>query len=206
MLTDKCKAIIDEAMTAGGDLTKLSAEAVAHIESCLECRKSLKAVEAIKASAVSVIPVASAAALRSKIASNLEASMEARRAMAGGKAAAKILFGTGSVVLGLIVGVAVTLGVLCLGNKNEASVDASRRNDVVEVSQVATSSSNVSVVSQTATSSSEVGDEVVESTEEKVADDSNIASSDGNTSMKSNEPPCEQAETTIPSVAEDNNQ
>jgi len=204
MLTDKCKAIIDEAMTAGGDLTKLSAEAVAHIESCLECRKSLKAVEAIKASAVSVIPVASAA-LRSKIASNLEASMEARRAMAGGKAAAKILFGTGSLVLGLIVGIAVTLGVLCLGNKNEASVDPSRRNDVVEVSQVATSSSNLSVVSQTATSSSEVGNEVVESTEEKSADDSNITSSDGNTNMKSNEPPCEQAETTIPSVAEDNN-
>ena len=119
MLTDKCNAIIDEAITAGGDLTKLSAEATAHIETCLECRKSLESIKALKASAVSVIPlVASDTALKAKIASNLESAMAARRAASGSAVATKTTLGIGSVLLGVGLCGVIACGIV-LSNKSD---------------------------------------------------------------------------------------
>ena len=141
MLTDKCNAIIDEAITAGGDLTKLSAEAVAHIETCLECRKSLESIKTLKASAGSVIPVVAAdAALKTKIASSLEGAMAARRAASASAASTKTLLGVGSVLLGIGLCGAIACGIICLDNKNGMAYKPVQDNsNKSRVEQVATS-------------------------------------------------------------------
>ena len=126
MITAQCQAIIDEAITAGGDLSKLSAEAVAHLETCIECRRSLESIKALKASTTSVIPIAaSSLALKGKIATKLEGAMQARRA-AIASTAAKSSIGAGSILLGLGLCGAITCGVVFLSNnKNYSKVDSS---------------------------------------------------------------------------------
>ncbi len=165
MLTDKCNAIIDEAITAGGDLTKLSAEAVAHIETCLECRKSLESIKALKASAVSVIPlVAADTALKAKIASNLESVMAARRAASSGVGATKTLLGVGSVLLGVGLCGAIACGVVCLENKSGiASKPIQNNSNISTVEQVATSTVKTKVVDkseQAVSKVNEMGDNI----------------------------------------------
>ena len=148
MLTDKCNAIIDEAITAGGDLTKLSAEAAAHIETCLECRKSLESINALKASAVSVIPlVAADAALKTKIASGLEGAMAARRA-ASSVAATKTLLGVSSVLLGVGLLGAIACGIMVFDNRSGMALkpiqDNSNKSSIEQVVASSSVDTNVS--------------------------------------------------------------
>lgn len=144
MLTEQCKIIIDDAITAGGDLTKLSSEAVAHIETCIECRRSLESIKALKASTASVIPIASLA-LKNKIASNLEGAMQARRAASVASTATKSVIGTGSVILGLGLCGAITCGVVLLSNnKNYSDMSNSKSQINGSVVSVQKESSSVS--------------------------------------------------------------
>jgi len=119
MLTEKCKVIIDEAITSGGNLTKLSPEALAHLETCVECQRSLGSIKALKASSASVIPLASLA-LKAKISSKLAGAMQARRiAEATASATAKTSLATGSIIIGIGMAGAVFLGAVLSDNKSE---------------------------------------------------------------------------------------
>ena len=120
MLTDKCKAVIDEALATNGNYAILSVEASAHLESCLECRRSLESIKALKASAASVIPAVSPA-LKAKIASSLEGAMQARKAATAGSSLTKPALLTGSIVVGIGLAGALTLGIVLSDNKNEVS-------------------------------------------------------------------------------------
>lgn len=191
MLTDKCQAIIDEAITAGGDLTKLSADAIAHIETCLDCRKSLDSIKALKASAVSVIPFAASPALKSKIASKLESSMTARKAMASGGAAAKTILGISSVVIGLGLCGVITCGVIGLSNKNEMAYNPKTNNpSVIASPQPASESANLN---------KNTDDDA--NNDNSLNDEENIVD---NTNLKSETSDTEYSEIGIPSVSEDN--
>ena len=118
MLTEKCKVIIDKAITFGGDLSKLSPEDAAHIETCIECRRSLDSIKALKASSASVIPAASLA-LKARIASKLEGAMQARQAASAVSASAKTALKAGALVAFLGLTGALTLSVLLSDNKSE---------------------------------------------------------------------------------------
>ena len=202
MLTDKCNAIIDEAITAGGDLTKLSAEAAAHIETCLECRKSLESINALKASAVSVIPlVAADAALKSKIASSLEGAMAARRAASGSAVATKTVLGVGSVLLGVGLCGAIACGVLCMENKSKMTLKPTQNNPTVStVEQVATSSAKTDVASYTEASLATTTNK----TEVNVLNIDNNDSEDDKDMHNPNASESEELSQTLPSVTEDN--
>lgn len=144
MLTEQCKIIIDDAITAGGDLGKLSPEAVAHIESCIECRRSLESIKALKASTTSVIPVAASLALKNKIASSLEGAMQARRASIA-STTVKTVIGTGSVILGLGLCGAITCGVVLLSNnKSYSEMDTPNNRKGGSVVSVQKESSSIS--------------------------------------------------------------
>ena len=194
MLTDKCQAIIDEAITAGGDLTKLSADAVAHIETCLDCRKSLDSIKALKASAVSVIPFAAAPALKSKIASKLESSMMARKAMSSGGATAKTILGISSVVIGLGLCGVITCGVIGLTNKNEMAYNPKTNNPPVVASSPSSPSASESVDLNKNT-------EDANNNSNTSNDEENIVNNDN---LKSEPSDIEYSEIGIPSVSEDN--
>ena len=133
MLTEKCKVIIDEAISASGDLSKLSPEAVAHIETCIECRRSLDSLKALKASSASVIPVASLA-LKAKISSKLAGAMQARQAASTISTTAKTSLKAGALVTILGLTGALTLGVLLSDNKSEVA-DNSSHNANIQSSQ-----------------------------------------------------------------------
>lgn len=120
MLTDKCKKILDEAIAANGNYEKLSLEATAHLETCIECRRSLESIKVLKASTKSVIPAASLA-LKSKIAANLKEAMQARQAAAISSGAAKTSLTAASIILGVGLAGALTLGILVLGNNSASS-------------------------------------------------------------------------------------
>lgn len=163
MLTEQCKIIIDEAITAGGDLTKLSSEAVAHIETCIECRRSLESIKALKASTASVIPIASLA-LKNKIASSLEGAMQARRAASVASTATKAVIGTGSVILGLGLCGAITCGVVLLSNnKSYSEMDTSnnRKADsiVAQPKESLSISKKVDILSTSENVNSEISSE-----------------------------------------------
>lgn len=80
MLTDKCRTIIDEALSASQNGTKLSEQASAHIAGCSECRRSIEAINSLQASVGSVLISESNSSLKQKISSKLEAAMQARKA------------------------------------------------------------------------------------------------------------------------------
>ncbi|MBQ2594502.1 MAG: hypothetical protein II567_14635 [Candidatus Riflebacteria bacterium] len=129
MLTERCKVIIDEAITAGGDLSKLSPEALAHLETCIECRRSLDSLKALKASSASVIPLASLA-LKTKISSKLARAMEARRAAeASVPTATKTSLVAGSLIACVGMAGAVFLGAVLSDNKSEISENSSINAD-----------------------------------------------------------------------------
>ena len=120
MLTDKCKKILDEAIAANGNYEKLSLEASAHLETCIECRRSLESIKALKASTQSVIPAASLA-LKSKIAANLKEAMQARQVAAASSGAAKSSLTAASIIVGVGLAGSLALGVLALGNNSLSS-------------------------------------------------------------------------------------
>lgn len=143
MLTNQCNIFLDEALTAIDNNSKLSVEATAHLESCIECRRSLESIKALKASAATVLPIA-ALGLKSKIATQLEGTMKARSVASVGSKLVKTTLATGSVLLGL-AGI-VTCGVIGLSNpnKSEIPIDKSKQNyNSISVKQVATITTNI---------------------------------------------------------------
>ena len=139
MLTDNCKAVIDEVLSANGDLSKLSVETSAHLENCLECRRSLESIKALKASAASVIPAASLA-LKAKIASNLEGALQARKAAASTSAISKETIIKGSLAAAIGLAGLLTIGFLLSDNKSEIT-DKTSLNKGSEISQPAAGNS-----------------------------------------------------------------
>ena len=138
MLTDKCKTVIDEALAVNGNYSKLSLEASAHLESCLECRRSLESIMALKASAASVLPTTSSL-LKNRIASNLEGALLARKAAAASKSS--IL--TGSIIAGIGFAGALALGIMFSDNKSETPLDNSLNNNRTLIQSVATESTTI---------------------------------------------------------------
>ena len=150
MLTERCKVIIDEAITAGGNLSKLSPEALAHLETCIECRRNLEAIKALKASTASVIPAASLA-LKSKIASNLELAMQARKTVSAVSSTSKSAIAAGSVIVCLGLAGTLSLSVLLSENKNPIS-DIPNSNNPTTIN----STSNEPIKNNSASSSIEI--------------------------------------------------
>lgn len=81
MLKDKCQTTIDEALTVANK-SQLSAGAIAHIESCLACRRSLEAITALSASVESILPLENNIALKQKIFARLEPAIRNRNTKA----------------------------------------------------------------------------------------------------------------------------
>lgn len=129
MLTEKCKVIIDEAITFGGDLSKMSPEAAAHIETCIECRRSLDSIKALKASSASVIPAASLA-LKAKISSKLAGAMQARQAASVASNAAKSSWKAGAIAAIIALAGTLTLGGLLSNNKSEITDNSSIKGNI----------------------------------------------------------------------------
>jgi hypothetical protein len=144
MLTNQCNIFLDEALTAIDNNSKLSVEATAHLETCIECRRSLESIKALKASTATVLPIA-AFSLKSKIASHLEGAIKARSVTSVGNKLVKTTLATGSVLLGL-AGI-ITCGVIGLSspNKSEIPMDNSKQNynSSISVTQVATITTNI---------------------------------------------------------------
>ena len=142
MLTEKCKVIIDEAITAGGDLSKLSPEAAAHFETCIECRRSLESIKALKASSASVLPTASLA-LKSKIAAKLEGTMQARQAANTVTSATKTPLKTGVLIACLGLSGILTLGLFLSNSKGETDNNSSIKANNQTSQSLASDSANV---------------------------------------------------------------
>ncbi len=177
MLTDKCKAVIDEAIAANGNYEKLSLEATAHLETCIECRRSLESIKALKASTQSVIPAASLA-LKSKIAANLKEAMQARQAAAISSGTAKTSLTAASIILGVGLAGALTLGVLVLGNNSASSTQKS-----TETKSINNSDSSLINASETVDlKSTTVSKEKASNLKNKLSN--NVSNED----MRSNEP------------------
>ncbi|MBP5467678.1 MAG: hypothetical protein J6Z11_00370 [Candidatus Riflebacteria bacterium] len=192
MLTEQCKIIIDDAITAGGDLSKLSPEAVAHIESCIECRRSLESIKALKASTTSVIPIAASLALKNKIASSLEGAMQARRASIA-STASKSVIGTGSVILGLSLCGAITCGVVLLSNnKSYSEMGTSNNRKGESVVSVQKDSSSVS--------GKDDGLSSIENNNSVIASESSVI---GNNEDLRNDDPKQNLTQKVPSVLKD---
>ena len=192
MLTEQCKIIIDDAITAGGDLSKLSPEAVAHIESCIECRRSLESIKALKASTTSVIPIAASLALKNKIASSLEGAIQARRASIA-STASKSVIGTGSVILGLSLCGAITCGVVLLSNnKSYSEMGTSNNRKGESVVSVQKDSSSVS--------GKDDGLSSIENNNSVIASESSVI---GNNEDLRNDDPKQNLTQKVPSVLKD---
>lgn len=121
-MTDECRIILDEALTASDNGISMSEKVTAHLGICSECRRSLEAANALSASVGSVLPTENTAALKLKISKKLEASMQARKAAA--LKAATAASPVPSAMIGLSLAAALALGAYCLGstNNNQASV------------------------------------------------------------------------------------
>ncbi len=197
MLTGKCQTVIDEAITANGNLAKLSAESLAHLESCLECRRSLESIKALEASVKSVIPITAAGlALKSKIASSLEGSMLARSGSTLAKSAAKSSFGSTPIILSIGLASAVTCGVLCLNNNNGMTSKPSNEN----------SSTYVNSLPSIATNTVELGSNIVVKGNEvnkKVKSKINNIIPDNDSNFEIEEEEHYSNNETLPSVIED---
>lgn len=142
MLAEKCKVIIDEAITAGGDLSKLSPEAVAHLETCIECRRSLESIKALKASSASVIPAAGLA-LKSKIAAKLKGAMQARQAATAIPSATKAPLKASVLIACLGLTGALTLGIFLSANKSEIAENSSIKANNQSIQSLASESVNI---------------------------------------------------------------
>ncbi len=177
MLTDKCKMIIDEAIAANGNYEKLSLEASAHLETCIECRRSLESIKALKASTQSVIPAASLA-LKSKIAANLKEAMQAKQAAIASSGAAKSSLTTASIIVGVGLAGSLALSALVLGNN---SVSSSQK--LTETRSTNNSNSLSTNASESVDLKSDLSKENASNTKK------NILSNDiSNEDMRSNEP------------------
>jgi hypothetical protein len=179
MLTDKCKMIIDEAIAANGNYEKLSLEASAHLETCIECRRSLESIKALKASTQSVIPAASLA-LKSKIAANLKEAMQARHAAAASSGAAKSSLTTASIIVGVGLAGSLALGVLALGNN---SLSSTPKPNLTETRSTNNSNSLSTNASESVDLKSDLSKENASNTKKKI-----LSNDISNEDMRSNEP------------------
>ena len=141
MLSDRCQSVIDEALTALGNTSKLSKEAIAHIEICPDCRRSLEAIKALKASTPSVIPVVSNLTLKNKIASSLEKQMLARSAVSSGFSIAKPL--TILTPIALVLGIGAISSFAFLSNSSKEAEISTELNSQKLNNQIATDSKKV---------------------------------------------------------------
>lgn len=140
MLTDRCQIVIDEALTALDNSSKLSSEASSHLASCLECRRSLEAIKALKASTTSVIPALTSLSLKNKIATNLESQLQTKSVLSNTLAtSAKNSFGILPVVLGIGITGVVSCGLLALSSNSGAE-----KTPIVSFSDEKASSNSVS--------------------------------------------------------------
>jgi hypothetical protein len=177
MLTDKCKMIIDEAIAANGNYEKLSLEASAHLETCIECRRSLESIKALKASTQSVIPAASLA-LKSKIAANLKEAMQAKQAAIASSGAAKSSLTTASIIVGVGLAGSLALSALVLGNN---SVSSSQK--LTETRSTNNSNSLSTNASESVDLKSDLSKENASNTKKKI-----LSNDISNEDMRSNEP------------------
>lgn len=176
MLTEKCKVIIDEAITAGGDLSKLSPEAAAHIGTCIECRRSLDSIKALKASSASVIPAAGLA-LKAKISSKLAGALQARQAASALSTIAKTSLKAGTLVIFLGLTGALTMSVLLSNNMSEVAENSSLKGNIQNSQSLASESIDI----DSATSS-------VKLINDGTVSDKLLKNSGSNENMRSNEP------------------
>lgn len=128
-MTDECRIILDDALTAVGNGTAMSAKVAAHLETCSECRRSLEAVKALSASAGSVLLIENNTALKQKIAAKLEASMLARKAIAE-KTAASSPAALALLGLGLAAFLAFGAYSFCSSNQSQASIKTNPNSPV----------------------------------------------------------------------------
>lgn len=135
-MTDECRIILDEALTASENGVAMSEKVTAHLGTCSECRRSLEAANALSASVGSVLPTEDTTALKLKISKKLEASMQARKAAALKTATSAIPLAK----IGLSLAAALALGAYCLGssNNNQASI---KSNQVSSISETNSASS-----------------------------------------------------------------
>lgn len=159
-MTDECRIILDEALTASDNGATMSERVNAHLGTCSECRRSLEAAKALSASVGSVLPTEDTAALKLKIAKKLEASMQARKAAA--LKAATTAAPAPLAIIGLGIAAAVTLGAYCLtssSNSNQASVKNNQNSSGSSVVSASTDEVNKNLLPNT-NQNSEVYNEI----------------------------------------------